>query len=136
MGRQSHIDVICVGYRVLVKTLVAKEAHALSLFKVLAVPCTHSGEVIIDELVLRHLFLHPKRTGTYKVRPHATFGASSRHLIGILCGMTPCANALEAEHVVAAGQDAETLISSLLLHDRLEANAALLVLGPGEGAPP
>lgn len=50
--------------------------------------------------------------------------------------MTPCANALEAEHVVAAGQDAETLISSLLLHDRLEANAALLVLGPGEGAPP
>jgi len=50
-----------------------------------------------------------------------------------LFGLAPCANALQAEYVVAVGKDAETLFPARLLHDRVKADAARLVLGSGDG---
>lgn len=109
-----------------IKTLVSEGAFAGALPEVLAVLLGQHVLVRLDQLLLLLLGLHPVGAGTDEVGDDPALGAGAHRFVLVVAVRPPSTDALEAEDVVALGQDAEFSAARLRLHV-LQADAALLV---------
>jgi len=130
----AHIDDGAIGQGVSVEALVAKGTPAPAQPEVLAVLGAQSSAIVAEQLVLLLLGVHPEGTGTDEIRGDPALWTGPGHRVLELLVLTPPADAVQTEGVIALGQDAKApLLAALLLHHRVKADAAHLVLGTGYG---
>lgn len=124
----AHVHQLTGWQGVLVEALVPERTLAGALLEVLAVRRVARLLVVVDQLVLVVRALDPDDARTDKVGRDATGRAAALDFVLKVLRLAPRPDALEAEDVVAVGQDAEALLPARLLQDHLQTDAADLVL--------
>lgn len=101
-------------------------SHLLEIFAVLL---AKRRLIFADQFLLLLGAVHPEAAWTHEIRAYSTLGTCTDDFVVKLFRLSPLANALETEAVIAIRQNTKPLLTTILLPHDLKADATGFLFG-------